>query len=429
MLSKTTTLILSVFMAIFISTPLAFAGSTKVMSRKTAGLGGASDRTYARSKLSQKTTLSKISQLTALVDAQKYQPRVDSMYPDAGPGDQIADLAWEYMDGWSTATGDLIGLDHQPVSLLIEVDPQGNGEIRLDRASGLVYHAILNQNRMKIISEEAGGTATEVWSRPGGGLLDFLDSKAENDDFQTGHRQLQGVPHHETARTAVNEIAREAGGAFQTFAERLKTAETVYTVWKEATAPEPEQVKYATQPVPIEPKGPPVLSCTYPNEKTASATENTLNILKLAKLNVKSAKVKVSAFCEDRGGCLKAESKVKFGSVGNKDGDGSNGCPQNGTEISGEEFKVGIVTFDASAEVGRGCALNYDNTDVAEAFSAEILVDGVVEASFKGTEDKGDGVAGKSTIEGTAVVCYEDDPYFDDVQNVMLWGTAHSILE
>jgi hypothetical protein len=188
-------------------------------------------------------------------------------------------------------------------------------------------------------------------------------------------------------------------------------------------------VKHATVAVPTDPGQPPVASCTYPDTGTATTTEQSINIVKFADLTISSAKVHVTAFCEGRGGCLKPEGKVTFQSLNNGTDDGSNGCPQDGTEWGEEEFKVAILNFDAFATVQRGCALNFDNADKAVAFSAELTVKGVVEASVKGTEAAPEGLGGSSIIHGTAVVCYEDDPMYNDLQDVMLSGSSNSWLD
>ena len=193
--------------------------------------------------------------------------------------------------------------------------------------------------------------------------------------------------------------------------------------------PDREMVRYVTTPAPIEPNEPPVSSCTYPDTGTATTVEQTLDIAGFADLTVSAGKVHVTAFCEDRAGCLEPDSKVTFNKITNGADNGSNGCPQNDTELGAEEFKVAILDFDAYAKVGRACAMNYDGADYATGFSAELTVKGAVEASIRGVDAKPEGVGGSTLIQGTAVVCYESDSFFDDYQDVLLSGSTHAKLD
>lgn len=429
MISKTTTLIMTLVLGLFVSAQLAFAAPTKAFTKNTASQKGPVDNPYGVSKLSKSTMISQGSELVSMASLQKSPIPTPPSSSDPIPGDKIHDLVWEEMDGWHSASGFLIGQNNEPVEILIEVGPQGNGEITLQGDSGQLYQAFLNQDRMEIRSEESDDTATETWLRPSGDLLDFLDRRSRNTDIESSPQLLEGLSQHDAARGALDEVASHAGGAFAQFAQRLQVAEAVYSAWKDATTGSEEMIKHATVAVPTDEGQPPVASCTYPDTGTATTTEQSINIAKFADLTVSSAKVHVTAFCEGRGGCLKPDAKVTFQSLNNGTDDGSNGCPQDGTEWGDEEFKVAILNFDAFATVGRGCALNFDNADKAVGFSAELTVKGMIEASVKGTEAAPEGLGGSSIIHGTAVVCYEDDPISNDLQDVMLSGSSNSWLD
>jgi len=450
-MSKIKTIAITILVTFFISTPLAFAEPYKALQKKWSDTQHVASLSYDNSKVDQVSTMNKTTDVKPMTAVVKSQPLAEHRYKDPAsvdeiegtvweemddvrntsptPPDEIEDLVWEEMDGWHSSTGIVIGSDGEPMELLIEIDPEGNGEIYLESDSEQVYQALLNQGRMEIVSEENGGTVTELWLRPGGDLLDFLDRKSQNADFGKTPRLIQGISHHEKARRAVNEVARHAGDDFERLALRLEVAEIMYAIWKEASTRDREMVKHATMPVPVEPNAPPVDSCTYHDKKNTSVISKSLDLTKYAKLHIGGGEARVSAFCEGRDGCIKADSKINFGKLRLGNDDGSNGCPRDDTEWGAEEFKVATVDFDGFGIAQRGCAKDYDDRDYARSIIAEIKVEGVVEANLKATPAEGDGVAARTTIQGTAVVCYEDDPVYDDMQDFLLSGEARSTLE
>ena len=319
-----------------------------------------------------------------------------------------------------------------PLALVVESHGDGSTRMELFEGTDTVYESYLDYERFEVTSDRPGNTQSERWLRPAGDLLDFLDLSSGNLATVPGPGAFDQMPDHDLVLSALEEISIQYDGTLAETAKRVRTASNIYSTWWTATVPKtsgPSTPQSPSPPVADTPKEEPV-SCTYPDQKTSSTLKRKLSIMGKADLEITANHVKISAFCETTRGCLQAASKVRIDTVSDTadTGENKNNCPRNGTEISGEEFRVAKATFHAGASVKEGCAKNYDNADTASAFKATLSAAGLADVELSTTEATGDGVAGESIIDGTAVVCYEDDPVYDDIQNLMFTGKASSKL-
>ena len=313
---------------------------------------------------------------------------------------------------------------------LVDGGTPGGVQMEFFEGEQLVYVALLDGERLEVTSYENGQTYSERWLRPAGDLLEYLDMNPTSFSSLNRTGPFAQMQNHDLASMALEELFASEDSQLHVVANRFQTAFQVYSNWWTASVPiatgsEPGSVSTTdeTDVVVKEPK-----NCDYFDKKKATTLSRKVDIAGVATLTVEANHVTVSAFCETRKGCLKAKGDVTLKGQTNEKDDGTNGCPQNGTEPGDEEFRIAKISFEGNASVKEGCAKNYDDQDVAAAFTATLSAKGLVDAKLTTTEATPDGVGGESLINGTAIVCFEDDLFHDDPQDLMFTGTASSTL-
>lgn len=347
---------------------------------------------------------------------------------DADPEIALSDVYLNETADFAFAAATLDPSGPRPLSLIFESEMGGATRMEVYDEDEVVYEFYLDQERFEVTSHLSGVTHSERWVRPAGDLIDFLD----RDDHQASRLSkklpFEPIPEHDRMIGAIGAMVTSDTEMLAKAVRRTETASRIYSHWWTRAVLNP-YFPVRNMPTPVKPRPKPdPTSCTYPDSKTASTLKRNVSIMGKAELAVTANQVEISAFCESRAGCLAASSSVRFDAVSDNADRGGNGCPMEGTEWGEEEFKVAKLSFHADASVKEGCALNYDRKDAAYAFKATISAAGLADVDLSTTEATGDGIGGESRIDGTAVVCYEDDTFSDDIQDLMLTGTASSKL-